>query len=78
MSIETRMTIAQSTPMPHRSEDGVTVRYEAKVFSLWDRKASAEVAHACERREADSIQLKKLLSIHRRRGPVGTEEKASD
>jgi hypothetical protein len=23
------------------------VRYETKVFSLWDRKASAEVAHAC-------------------------------
>jgi DNA-binding NarL/FixJ family response regulator len=46
MSIETRMAIAQSTPMPHRSENGVTVRYEAKVFSLSDRKASAEVAHA--------------------------------
>jgi hypothetical protein len=96
MSIETRMAIEHSTPMPHRSENGVTVRYEAKVFSLWDRKASAEVAHACmyaivwipafkciaisflERREADSIQFKKLPSIHRRKGPAGTEEKASD
>ncbi len=47
MSIETRMAIAQSTPMPQRSENGVSVRYETEVFSLWDRKASAEVAHAC-------------------------------
>jgi len=47
MNVETTMAIAQSTPMPHRSENGVTVRYEAKVFSLWDRKASAEVTHAC-------------------------------
>jgi hypothetical protein len=31
-----------------------------------------------ERREADSIQLKKLPSIHSRKGPAGTEEKASD
>ncbi len=47
MSTEARMAIAQSTPMPQRSESGVSVRYETKVFSLWDRKASAEVAHAC-------------------------------
>ncbi len=47
MSIETRMAIAQSTPMPQRSENGVSVRYETEVFSLWDRKASAEVTHAC-------------------------------
>jgi hypothetical protein len=31
-----------------------------------------------ERREADSIQLKKLPSIHPRKGPAGAEEKASD
>ncbi len=46
MNIETRMAIAQSTPMPQRSENSVSVCYETKVFSLWDRKASAEVAHA--------------------------------
>ena len=33
--------------MPQRSENAEIVRYETKVFSLWDRKASAEVAHAC-------------------------------
>ena len=47
MSIETRMAIEQSRPVPQCSESGVSVRYETKVFSLWDRKASAEVAHAC-------------------------------
>jgi hypothetical protein len=47
MSIETRMAIEQSRPMPQCSGSGVNVRYETKVFSLWDRKASAEVAHAC-------------------------------
>ena len=31
-----------------------------------------------ERREADSIQLKKLPSIQSRKGPAGTEEKGSD
>lgn len=31
-----------------------------------------------ERREADSIQLKKLASMHSRKGPVGTEGKTSD
>jgi hypothetical protein len=41
------MAIEHSTPMPLRSESGVSVRYETKVFSLWDRNASAEVAHAC-------------------------------
>jgi hypothetical protein len=47
MSTETRMAIEHSIPTPQRSESGVSVRYETKVFSLWDRKASAEVAHAC-------------------------------
>ena len=47
MSIETRMATAQSTSMPQRPENGVRVRYETKVFSLWDGKASAEVARAC-------------------------------
>jgi hypothetical protein len=46
MSIETRMAIEQSTPMPQRSESRVSVRYETKVFSLWDRQALAQVAHA--------------------------------
>lgn len=46
MSTETRMAIEQSTPMPHRSENSVSVRYETKVFSHWDRQALAEVAHA--------------------------------
>jgi hypothetical protein len=46
MSTETRMAIEQSTPMPQLSESGVSVRYETKVFSLWDRQAWAEVAHA--------------------------------
>ena len=47
MSIETRMAVEHSTPMPQRSESGVNARYETKVLSLWDRKAWAEVAHAC-------------------------------
>jgi len=47
MSTETRMAIEHSIPAPQRSESGVSVRYETKVFSLWERKASAEVAHAC-------------------------------
>ena len=42
MSRETRMAIEHSTPMPHRSENGVSVRYETKVFSLWDREAGAK------------------------------------
>ena len=46
MSRETRMAIEHSTPMPQGSENGVSVRYETKVFSLWDREASGEVAHA--------------------------------
>jgi hypothetical protein len=46
MSTETRMAIAQSKPMPQRSESGVTVRYETKVCSLWDREAWAEETHA--------------------------------
>jgi hypothetical protein len=50
MSIETRMAIEQSRPMPQCSENGVSVRYETKVFSHWDRHTLAEVAHAftCE------------------------------
>ncbi len=43
MSTETRMAIEQSTPMPQRSESGVSMRYETKVFSHWDRQALAEV-----------------------------------
>jgi hypothetical protein len=46
MSIETRMAIKQSRPMPQCSESRESVRYETKVFALWDRSASAEVAHA--------------------------------
>ena len=46
MNTETRMTIKQSTPMPQLFESRVSVRYETKVFSLWDRQAWAEVAHA--------------------------------
>jgi hypothetical protein len=46
MSIETRMAIKQSRSMPQRSEGRVSVRYETKVFSLWDQQALAEVAHA--------------------------------
>ena len=46
MSKETRMAIEQSTPMPQRFESGVSVRYETRVFSHWDRQASAEVDDA--------------------------------
>jgi len=46
MSTETRMAIEQSTPMPQRSENGASVRYETKVFSHWDRQALAEVNDA--------------------------------
>ena len=46
MSRETRLAIEQSRPMPQCSESGVSVRYETKLFSLWDREASAEVARA--------------------------------
>ena len=46
MSKETRMAIEQSTPMPQRCESGVSVRYETRVFSHWDRQASAEVDDA--------------------------------
>jgi len=45
MTTETRMAIEQSTPMPQLSESRVSVRYETKVFSIWDRHAWAEVAH---------------------------------
>jgi hypothetical protein len=44
MSRETRMA---EVFFSHCSESGMSVCYEPKVFSLWDRKASAEVAHAC-------------------------------
>jgi hypothetical protein len=46
MSTETRMAIEQLTPMPQLFESGVSVRFETEVFSLWDRQAWAEVAHA--------------------------------
>lgn len=46
MSTQTRMAIEQSTPMPQRSESGVSVRYETKVFSVWDRKGWTEGTHA--------------------------------
>jgi hypothetical protein len=46
MSIETRMAIEQSRAMPPCSESGVSVRYETKVCSHWDREVWAEVAHA--------------------------------
>ena len=45
MSRETRIEIEHSTPMPQRSESGVSAGYESKVFSLWDREAWGE-AHA--------------------------------
>jgi len=45
MSTETRMAIKHSTPMPQRSESGVSARYETKVLSLWDWQAWGE-AHA--------------------------------
>jgi hypothetical protein len=46
MNREPRMAIEHSTPMPQCSESRVSVRYETKVFPLWDRRASAEVAYA--------------------------------
>ena len=46
MGIETRVAIEHSRPMPQRPESSVSVRYETKVFSHWDRQALAEVAHA--------------------------------
>jgi hypothetical protein len=46
MSTETRMAIEQSSPMSQCYESGVSLRYEAKAFSLWDPEAWAEVAHA--------------------------------
>ena len=46
MSIETRMAIEQSRPMPQCSKNRESVRYETKVFPHWDRQALAEVAHA--------------------------------
>jgi hypothetical protein len=46
MSTETRLAIEHSTPMPERSESGMSVRLETNVFSVWDRNAWAEVAHA--------------------------------
>jgi hypothetical protein len=36
MSRKTMMAIEHSTPMPQRSESGVSARYETKVFSFWD------------------------------------------
>jgi hypothetical protein len=47
MSIQTRMAIEQSGPIPQCTESRVSVRYETKVFSLGDRKALAEVDPAC-------------------------------
>jgi hypothetical protein len=47
MSREPRMAIEQSRPMPQCSGSGVNVRYESKVFSRWDLRASAEVVKAC-------------------------------
>ena len=46
MSTEIRMAIQQSEPMPQYSEGRVSVRYETKVLSHWDRQALAEVACA--------------------------------
>jgi hypothetical protein len=45
MSRKTMMAIEHSTPMPQRSESGVSARYETKVFSFWDGEAWGE-AHA--------------------------------
>jgi len=47
MNRRPKMAIEHSTPMPQCSESRASVRYETKVFSRWDLKASAEVAHAC-------------------------------
>ena len=46
MSTEPRKVIEQSTPMPQLSEGRVSVRYETKVLSHWDRQAWAEVNDA--------------------------------
>jgi acyl-homoserine lactone acylase PvdQ len=43
MSTETRMAMEQSTPMPQRSENGASVRYETNVLLHWDRQALAQV-----------------------------------
>ena len=43
MRTETRMAIEQSTPMPQRSENGASVRYETNVLLHWDRQALAQV-----------------------------------
>jgi hypothetical protein len=40
------MAIEHSTPMPLRFENAVSVHYETRVFSHWDRQALAEIAHA--------------------------------
>jgi hypothetical protein len=40
------MAIEQSRAMTQCSEDRVSVRYETKVLSHWDREALAEVARA--------------------------------
>jgi hypothetical protein len=45
MSRKTMMAIEHSTPMPQRSESGVSARYETKVLSFWDGEAWGE-AHA--------------------------------
>jgi hypothetical protein len=46
MSTETRMAIEQSRPMSQSEERCVSLRYETKVLSHWDRQEWAEVAHA--------------------------------
>jgi hypothetical protein len=46
MSTENRMAIEQSRPMAQSDEHGVSVRYETKVLSRWDRQESTHVAHA--------------------------------
>jgi hypothetical protein len=46
MSIQTRLAIEQSRPMPQCTESRVSVRYETKVFSRWDRQALAEAPQA--------------------------------
>ena len=46
MSTETRMAMEQSQPMQQHPEIGVSVRYETKIFSHWDRQALTEVASA--------------------------------
>ena len=46
MSTETRMAMEQSRPMAQSDEHGVSVRYETKVLSHWDRHESTYVAHA--------------------------------